>query len=105
MATADDLWGGQLTAIGLDPVQHTCDLHIAIILDGRSHSYLVAAKGVSELRFRNAIPDPWEYAEVTEAHVDVDERSGEYVVRFLLWSEDAGLVIRCLDVDVKEVPR
>ena len=105
MATADDLWGGQLTAIQLDPVLHTCELHVVTVLEGRSDSYVVAAKGVSDFRFRNAIPDPWEYAEVTEAHVDVDGGAGQYVVQFILWSDDAELVIRCSDVDVQVAAR
>jgi hypothetical protein len=47
-------------------------------------------RDVSELRWHNSIPGPWNYAEVTEVHVrpaDNDSRN----VSIMLWSEDAGL--------------
>lgn len=103
MASTDDLWGGQLTAIQFDPVGHTCELHITVLRDGRSTAYLISARGVSDFRFRNAIPGPWEYAEVTEAHGDIDT-SGQSVLQLLLWSEDAELVLRCCGIEVVRVP-
>lgn len=104
MATPDELWGGQLAAIQFDPVGHTCQLQVTTLLDGRTSSYVLDCQGVTDLRFHNAIPEPWTYAEVTEAHVGVDEQSGQHILELILWSEDADLVVRCSSIDIREAP-
>jgi hypothetical protein len=102
MATSDDLWGGQLVGVDFDPVDHTCDLHVTTVLDGTSRPYVVVCRGVAELRFHNAIPEPWTYAEVTEAHVSIDERSGQHLLELILWSEDAHLIVKCSQIEIRE---
>lgn len=105
MATSDDLWGGQLVGVAFDPVDHSCDLHVTTVLHGTAHAYEVVCRGVTELRFHNAIPEPWSYAEVTEAHVSIDEGSGQHILEMILWSEDADLVVRCSSIEIRAPER
>lgn len=105
MATLADLWGGQLVGVDFDPVDHTCDLQVTTVLNGTSHAYEVACRGVAELRFHNAIPEPWTYAEVTEAHLSIDEQSGQHVLELILWSEDADLVVKSSSIEIRQAGR
>ena len=94
MTVTDALWGGQLMAFGFDPVTHCLTLQIDVLDRGaRTNNYLVCS-GVSEFRFTNSIPDPWTYAEVTEAHTS-QTPAGKWTVELLLWSEDCELVVTC----------
>jgi len=103
MALSDDLWGGQLVGVAFDPVTHVCDLRVSTLDHGVSRTYEVACREVSELRFHNAIPLPWSYADVTEVHVGADPDSGRQILEMVLWSEDAGLAVTCPSVDIREV--
>lgn len=105
MATLDDLWGGQLTALEFDPVRHACELRVTTLVHSRTNSYVLECKGVTDFRFHNAIPEQWTYAEVTEAHLSVDEQSGQHVLELILWSEDADFVVRCSSIEVREASR
>jgi hypothetical protein len=103
MATADDLWGGQLIRVSFDPKTHACDLRVKTIQEGVSTVYDIVCRGVSDLRFHNAIPTPWNYAEVTEAHLGTDSHTGRHRLELVLWSEDADLVVTGLSIDIREV--
>lgn len=98
MATTDDLWGGQLVEVGFNPVSHVCTLRVHALLHGRTYVYDVVCEGVTELRFHNSIPEPWTYAELTEAHVAIE--SEELALDLILWSEDSGLVIKGSSIEV-----
>lgn len=103
MPTSDDLWGGSLLGVDLDPVQHDCTLRISAVDGTRTNVFRVLCRGVSDLGFQNAIPPPWNYAEVTEAHHSIDERSGKHRLEVVLWSEDAHLDITCSSVDIQRI--
>lgn len=105
MATTDDLWGGRLVAVDFDPVGHSCDIQVTTVLNGTSRAFDVACRAVAELRFHNAIPEPWAYAEVTEAHLSIDEQSGQHVLELILWSEDGELVVKCSSIEVRKADR
>jgi hypothetical protein len=105
MATTDHLWGGHLVAVDFDPVALSCNLKVTTVLDGRSYAYDVACWGVSEFRFYNAIPEPWTYAEVTEAHLSIDEPSAQHVLELILWSEDAVLLVKSSSIEVRQADR
>ena len=89
----EEIWGGRLTRLDFDPVSHRCTPVVEVLDGGRSMTCRIDCEGVADLRFRNAIPDPWTYAEVTEAHLGV-EATGAMVLSLMLWSEDAELVVR-----------
>lgn len=100
MATLDDLWGGQLASVRFHAATHDCEIQVATLDRGQTNNFLLVCRGVTDLRFQNAIPEPWTYAELTEAHVSTDPATGEYLLELMIWSEDAGLAIRCAAIDV-----
>jgi hypothetical protein len=42
---------------------------------------------------------------VTEAHSSVDQESGRHLLELVLWSEAAGLVVKCSSIDIRETGR
>jgi hypothetical protein len=104
MASTDELWGGQLRTVTFDPTSHDCLLEIETLTNGRLAKYRLEPRHVTDLRFRNAIPEPWTYAEVTEIHSS-READGSWTLRLLLGSEDAELSLRCGDFALREVPQ
>lgn len=94
MPTTDALWGGQLKAVGFDPVVHRLTLQVSIVDGGAEATYDLVCSGVSDLRFTNSIPAPWSYAEVTEIHTS-KTTAGKWVVEVILWSEDCELACSC----------
>jgi hypothetical protein len=101
MPATDALWGGQLKAVAFDPVVHRLALQIEVIDRGLRPAYDLECSGVMELRFTNAIPEPWSYAEVTEVHTS-QTAAGKCMVEVVLWSEDCVLVCTCDSVRVAE---
>jgi hypothetical protein len=99
----DDLWGGQLTSVEFDPVEHVCVLKVTTNYGGQAAYYILTLKGVVDFRFHSSIPDPWTYAELTELHLEADKQSGLQTVELLLWSEDAGLTFHCMSTELREV--
>ena len=104
MASSADLWGGQLTSFVFDPVGHSCELGVATLENGVTSGYVLVATGVTSLEYRSAIPEPWAYAEVTEFHEDRDPSSGQCLLQITLWSDEAGIGLRCAAWEVKELP-
>lgn len=99
MPTTDSLWGGQLSAVSLDPIVHSLALVIDVVEGGARTTYDLVCSGVSELRFTNSLPDPWSYAEVTEVHTS-RTAAGKRMVEMVLWSEDCELVCTCDTITV-----
>jgi hypothetical protein len=100
MAFTDALWGGQLTAVALDPISHDCQLRIQTLIEGVEAEHVLLCSGVTELRFYNEIRGTWTYAEVTEVHASHDLRTDVWLLELMLWSEDAGLTLRCDKIQV-----
>jgi hypothetical protein len=87
----DDLWGATLDRIDLDAVHQVLTLTIRATSSSGDTVYTLDCSGLLELRFFSSIPGPWDYAEVTEIHVDATP-SGAHQLEIVLWSEDAGLM-------------
>ena len=100
MTVTDGLWGGQLTNLQFDSVSHRCELHVATTTHGTTIAYDIRCESVSELRFASAIAEPWDYAEVTEADLSIDEETGLMTLELMLWSENASLVITAASIQV-----
>jgi hypothetical protein len=66
------------------------DLHIVSRISISSHSFHL--ESVSDFRWFSEIPEPWNYAEITEIHLS-RLSSGQLKVDIILWSEDAGIAI------------
>lgn len=94
---ADDLWGATLNDVRLDPVAHVVRLSMTTVDNGDKRDHEVVMTGVSALEFFTAIPEPWEYAEVTELRVEPDGK-GQFSLRMMLWTEEASLRVRCREV-------
>ena len=101
MPITDRLWGGKLTRVNFDPVDHNCDLQVVVLDGGVTHAYEIECRSVTDLRFRSTIPEPWTYAEVSEANVGTDHLTGQQILDLQLWSDDAALVVRCASVEIR----
>jgi hypothetical protein len=100
VSTTADLWGGMLTAVSFDPVTHVCDLNVVTTTAGETIHYVIHCEEVAEFHFRNAVPEPWDYAEVTEAELTVDSTTGRATLEMMLWSEDSGLVVSASTIQI-----
>lgn len=94
----DDLWGGTLTELTFNPAQGQCALRIEVVDAGSTSSHTVRCEDISEFGFFSSIPQPWTYAEVTQIALTFDDTGSYWLLDVMLWSEDAGLVLRCTDV-------
>jgi hypothetical protein len=102
MLSADQLWGGSLTAVTFDPVGHRLVLRVEVLTSGVATAYEVTCIEVSAFRFASSIPLPWTYAEVTEVHAR-RAASGDWVLELMLWSEDAEITCTCRELIVEEI--
>jgi len=100
MSFTDALWGGLLKSFAFDPVTHECVLEIAVEEQSRSTTHVLLCADVTDLRFYSDIPGPWNYAEVTEAEAAFDEIARCWRLEFMLWSEGAGLALRCAQISL-----
>jgi hypothetical protein len=98
--TSDDLWGSRLTDVRFDPVSHACTLDAVADDPAGPVTYRITCLSVTELSFSSTIPEPWTYAEVMEAYITHDEAAGQQLLEIMLWSEQAGIDIRCASVEV-----
>jgi hypothetical protein len=55
-------------------------------------THALELREVSEFRYRSSIPGPWNYTEITEAHL-VPIATGGVSIELVLWSEDAAVVV------------
>lgn len=104
IAAMNQLWGGSLTHFALDPITQRSELRIRVLDKGVTEDYLVTCSDVVECRFSSNIPGPWSYAEVTQVEADYDQAAALWLIDFMLWSEEAGISIRCSDVSINDQP-
>lgn len=97
------LWGGTLEQVDIDVVYQKVAFTIQVKYRGVVNRYRLYLRNVTEFRFANEIPGPWDYAEVTEAHV-TELPSAALTIEFVLWSEEAGLWVTCGAASLCEVP-
>lgn len=95
---ADRLWGGTIVDLSLDVPNQEVTLAINVSHGSEVRSHILRFIGVSEFRFFNTIEHPWDYAEVTEIHLERQPSSEKLVYDIVLWSEDAGLSGVCSSV-------
>jgi hypothetical protein len=91
----DQLWGGTLVDLRLDVVRQAAILEIDVAHGDRTQRYELLLAGISEFRLFNGIEGPWEYAEVTEVHFELDSSAKGWAFEVVLWSEEAGLSGKC----------
>lgn len=100
MSFTNALWGGILNSFAFNPVDHECVLEISVIEHSGTTTYVLLCAGVTDMRFYSDIPSPWTYAEVTEVAAAFDETARCWRIEFMLWSEDAGLVLHCAQISL-----
>jgi hypothetical protein len=104
IAAINQLWGGSLTHFALDPITQRGELRIRVLDKGVTENYLVTCSDVVECRFSSNIPGPWSYAEVTQVEADYDHAAALWLIDLMLWSEEAGISIRCSDISINAQP-
>ena len=88
----DALWGGILDAVSLDIVHQTITFVVRVPHAEHESTHRLEVRGTRELRFFNAIPGPWIYAELTEIHAELLPTRG-LLIRMMIWSEGASIVV------------
>ncbi len=95
----DSLWGAKLDRIDVDVVRHVVEMWVEVTTRAVQHRWQVTFHSVTELRFFSSIPDPWNYAELTEIYA-TRLANQRIRVEIVLWSEDAGLTLEAGSVQV-----
>jgi hypothetical protein len=92
MGALDDLWGAVLDELRVELVSQTILLTAHVTAGSEVVTHQLELRNVSEFRFRSSIPGPWDYAEITEAHL-ARTAAGGLSIELVLWSEDAGVSV------------
>ena len=95
----DALWGAALEKFDLDIASQTLTIHCRLEVDSQITHHILQFREVAEVRFFNSISGPWNYAELTEIHVN-ETPSGGVQAEIILWSESAGLVAIASSVEL-----
>ena len=91
MAGLNDLWGGSLEVVSLDPVRFVVRLDITVAgTEVARHTLKV--RGVTEIHLSNSISLPCTYAELTEIRA-IALSNQRARLEMILWSEDAPVTI------------
>lgn len=95
----DRLWASTVDRCYLDLATQRLrfDLTLVDSVTG-SASHVLEFTEVSDMRFVNSIPSPWNYAEATEIRATVS--NDEVVATMIFWSEDAQLRVTCKSVQL-----
>ena len=97
----DALWGGTITGFVFDFDTGTARLRVSVLDDGRRTTSELVVYEVTEIDFVSTIALPWNYAELTEVHVEPQDQGVS--VQLVLWSEEATMRIRGVTVTVDVV--
>ena len=95
----DFLWGASLEQVDLDIASQRLTIKCRVEDNGRVTHHELRFKEISELRFFNSIPGPWNYAELTEIHA-TKSAAGTVRTEMIIWSESAELVIVATSVEI-----
>jgi hypothetical protein len=98
VAGTDELWGGILTSVSLDPSTWTVSCGVDVVDRGSVRRYQLVLEEVAGLSAERDVPLPWNYAELTAVHVS--DVPGGTKVEIILWAEPTGMTVRCSRVRV-----
>ncbi len=89
--------GGQLTDFRVD-IERGIVTFVVRVLEATGHRiYDASLSGVTDLRIRNSIPVPWNYALVDGCNLTQSDRGLE--VEVVLWGEPNGIFATCSHFD------
>lgn len=94
----DALWGGTLNEIAVDLEKHDAKLTVTVVEAGQESNHELWCRRFTDLRLFNGLPARWDYAELTEVHVSFDSASSTWLLEAILWSDEAGLAVRCAEL-------
>lgn len=89
------LWGSTLDSIEIDLLRLGAKLELHredSTSEPRFSAHTLRFESVSDLRFFNEVPEPWNYAEITEIR-STRLTPGQIKVEIMLWSEEAGITV------------
>jgi hypothetical protein len=99
----DDMWGGILDRISIDLVRQIVVMDVRVPSSMGEETHKLSLKEVSDLRFRNSIPGPWDYVELTEIRA-LALPGDRILISALLWSEDASIAVEAKSAEVDGGP-
>lgn len=100
MPEVNQLWGGTLTGLSVDPTARTVSAAITVEGYGSQQSYQLRLIEVRELRIERPDTD-WDYTEVTELH---SSTAGDFThIEMVFWVEPNGLIAICEDFVVDQL--
>ncbi len=97
------LWGAIIDEISIDITAQALTITCHVTAETRSLHHKLECKSLSEFRFFSAIPGQWNYAELTEIHMNRTS-SDEIQLEVVIWSEDAGLTVKAGVVQLDDRP-
>ncbi len=89
----DDLWGGIIESLAVEPSSHLVQLVVRVVTAGEVVMHQLGFEGVRELRLFDEVGEPWDYTELTSVRC-TRQPDRTITTDLVLWSEAAGLVIR-----------
>lgn len=89
----DDLWASTLDGIGFDLRHREVTLEGYAVDDGVRTQFTLLAMGLTRFEYGVQTPTPWNYAELTEAHLQIDDEGVD--LKLVLWEERNSLRLRC----------
>lgn len=101
MSVLGRIWGGKLQKLDIDVAGHTACLVVSTLTHGVEDTCEIICTGIREIRLFDESPIAWEYVEITSASA-IGKPDGSVVLQLTMWTEDAGLVIRCNEIKIDE---
>ena len=101
MSVLERIWGGMLKELSVDVASHTVRLVVSTVTQGVEDVCEIVCTGIREMRLFDESPVAWDYVEITSASA-TPKPDGSTVLDLTMWTENAGLVIRCNDIRVDE---
>lgn len=92
-----NLEAGLVERFSFDLRRRSCVFEVVVLERGVSRRYLIEAEDIKTLRFRNEYPGEWEFVEVSESFISVEEDS-TLVMDF--WGPGAGIEITATRVTI-----
>jgi hypothetical protein len=89
VADTDNLWGGTLRSLALDPVAWTLSGEVEVQSEGVARRYRVVLDEVRAVHIDRSVPLPWHHAEVTEVHSSTS--TDGTAVELILWEDGTGV--------------
>ncbi|NOY55277.1 MAG: hypothetical protein GXP34_04740 [Actinobacteria bacterium] len=99
MTVLNRIWGGRLTQLRVDAAVHRVRLVISTVTGAVEDVCEIVCSEVREMRLFDESMSVWDYVEITAASAR-PMPDGSMVLELTMWTEEAGLMIRCGEITV-----